>query len=316
MVRYSLSRVAQLLLMLFIGSVVIFLVIQSAPGDPARVQLGLSATPEQVAVEHQRLGLDRSLPERYTIWLSGTARLDLGRSFATGLPVTTVIGAALSYSFRLAVLAMLLGLLLGLGLGVAAALNRGRRADLAISAFAAGGLSLPSFALGTILILLVSVRFQLLPPAGAGPSEQSPWEALQFLILPALTLAIPLSAVLIRFVRVTLIEVLQQDYMVTALAKGLSRGTVIVQHGLRNAMIPTITVAGIQAGRLLGGAAITETVFSYPGLGYLTIQSVRGLDYPVVEGALLVSAAIFLVLSFLVDMTYGLIDPRVRIGGQ
>lgn len=315
MMQYSLSRLAQLLFMLLIASMVIFLVIQSAPGDPALVQLGLSATPEEVAVERQRLGLESSIPERYAIWLSQAAQLNLGRSFATGLPVTVEIGDALAYSFRLAVLAMLLGLSVGISLGIAAAVNRGKRIDLAVSAFAAGGLSLPSFASGTILILVVAVQFRLLPSAGAGPSEQSPLEAFRYLIMPAITLAIPSSAVLARFVRVMLIEVLQQDYMRTAVAKGLRDRIVVLRHGLRNAMIPTITVAGIQAGRLLGGAAITETVFSYPGLGYVTIQAVRGLNYPVVEGALLVSAAIFLVLTFLVDITYGLIDPRARVAG-
>lgn len=315
MAKYSLSRLGQLAFMLLIASAVVFVVIQNAPGDPARVQLGLSATPEEVAIEQERLGLNSPLPVRYAIWLSHALRLDLGRSFSTGLPVTTVVGDALGYSFKLASLTLLLGLTTGISLGVIAALNRGNRTDLAISAFAAGGLSLPSFASGTLLILIISVELHLLPPAGAGPSEQSPWEALQFLIMPAVTLAIPSSAVLARFVRVMLIDVLEQDYMRTAVAKGLRYGTVVRRHGLRNAMIPTVTVAGIQAGRLLGGAAITETVFSYPGLGYVTIQAIRGLDYPVVEGALLVSAAIFLVLAFVVDITYGLIDPRARVVG-
>src|SRR5215469_230084 len=313
MLRYTLSRLGQFVVMLFMASVATFLVIQHAPGDPARVQLGLNATPSEVAIERQKLGLNASLPHRYIIWLTQAVHLNFGRSFATNLPVTQMIGSAFGYTVRLAALAIVLAVLISIPLGIVAALNRGKKTDIAVSAFAAAGMSLPSFALGTILILILAVHFRLLPSAGAGNPGQSNAEALKFVIMPALTLAIPFAAVLIRFIRVALSEAMEQDYIVTARAKGLRRWTVISQHGMRNAMIPTITVAGMQVGRLLAGAVITETVFSYPGLGYLTIQSIQGLDYPVVEGALILAAAIFLVLTFLVDLTYGLFDPRVRL---
>lgn len=315
MIRYTVGRVAQLVLMLFVASIVIFSVIQNAPGDPARVQLGLSATPGQVAIERHALGLDRPLPVRYWLWLGHALRLDLGRSFSTNLPVSDTVATAFGYTARLAALATVIALVLGLTLGVAAALNRGRRIDSLISMFAAGGLSVPSFALGTILILVLAVKLQLLPSSGAGVPGQSWSDSSSYLLMPALTLAIPESAVITRFVRVALGETMSQDYIVTARAKGLSRWTVVMQHGLRNAMIPTITVAGIQVGRLLAGAVVTETVFSYPGVGYLTIQSIRALDYPVVEGSLLLAAAIFLILTFLVDLTYGVLDPRARLAG-
>ncbi len=316
MMRYSLGRLAQLVLMLFIASVVIFTVIQNAPGDPARIQLGLSATPEQIAVERERLGLDEPVTDRYVVWLSDALRLDLGNSFATNQPVTELVGTALSYTARLAVLATLIALVVGGILGIVAALNRGRRIDVVISTVAAAGLTLPSFALGAIFILVVAVELQLLPPSGAGTPGQPVGEALKYLIMPAVTLAIPFSVILTRFIRVALAEAMEQDFIVTARAKGLTRRTVILQHGLRNAMIPTITMAGIQVGRLLAGAVVVETVFSYPGLGFLTIQSIRGLDYPVVEGSLLLAAGIFLVVTFLVDLTYGLVDPRGRLGGR
>lgn len=316
MLRYTLSRVAQLVLMMFIGSVVIFLVIQNSPGDPALIRLGLDATPAQVAVERERLGLDKALPERYLVWLTQALQLDLGNSFSTEQPVTEVIGSALGYTTQLAVVAALLALVVGTTLGIVAALRSGSRIDVAISAFAAGCLSIPSFALGTILILIVSVELGLLPPAGAGLSGQSAGEALRYTLMPAVTLAIPVSAVLIRFVRVALGEAMSQDYIVTARSKGLRRPTIVLQHGLRNALIPTITVAGIQLGGLLAGAVVVETVFSYPGLGRLTIQAIRGVDYPVVQGSLLLAAAIFLILTFIVDIAYGLIDPRVRVGGR
>jgi len=316
MIRYSAGRLAQLVLMLFIASLVIFTVIQNAPGDPARIQLGLSATQAQVAVERHALGLDQPLPMRYAIWLGRALHLDLGRSFSTNLPVRETVATAFGYTARLALLATLIALVLGLALGVAAALNRGRRVDSLISGFAAWGMSVPSFALGTIFILVFAVRLQLLPSSGAGVPGQPFSGSFSYLLMPALTLAIPESAVITRFVRVTLTEAMSQDYIVTARAKGLSRWTIVMQHGLRNAMIPTITVAGIQVGRLLAGAVVTETVFSYPGIGYLTIQSIRALDYPVVEAALLLAATIFLVLTFLVDLTYGVLDPRARLASS
>lgn len=314
MIGYSLRRIGQLILMLFIASVVIFAVIQNSPGDPALMRLGLEATPAQVEIERERLGLNRSLPERYLIWLGDAVRLDLGRSFSTGLPVVEMIGDAFLYTARLAGLATLFALPAGLLLGIVSAIYRGRRIDQGISVLAAAAFSLPSFALGTLFIVVFSVLLHWLPAAGAGMSGQSPLDALRFMLMPALTLAIPFAVVLTRFVRVALIEAMAQDYVVTARAKGLHRWAVI-GHGLRNALIPTITVTGLQVGALLAGATVVETVFSYPGLGRLTIEAVQGLDYPLVQAALLLAAFIFLVNTFLVDIAYGLIDPRVRLRG-
>ena len=316
MLRYSLVRLVQLVVLLFVASIVAFLVIRNSPGDPARSRLGLEATPQQIAVERHRLGLDQSPFKQYVVWMSDAVHLDFGNSFSNGLPVTQVLSDALYYTTRLTVLATLIALVLGAVLGLVAALNRGRRIDVVISALASGGFSVPSFALGTLLILILSVKLGWLPSAGAGDVGQSPRQALSYLILPAITLAIPFAVVLIRFIRVAVGEAMAQDYIVTARAKGLTRSTVLLQHGVRNAMIPTVTVAGIQVGQLLAGAVVTETVFSYPGLGRLTIQSIQGLDYPVVQAALLLEAAIFLTVTFIVDLAYGLIDPRVRLGGQ
>lgn len=316
MLRYSLARLVQLIVLLFVASVVVFLVIRNSPGDPARIRLGLEATPHQISVEHHRLGLDQPLPTQYAVWLTDAVHLDFGDSFSNGLPVTQVLGEALYYTVRLTALASVIALVVGVVVGLVAALNRGRRVDLAISAIASAGFSVPSFALGTILILVLSVRLGWLPSAGAGDVEQSVGGALSFLIMPAITLAVPFAVVLVRFIRVAVGETMAQDYIVTARAKGLTRTTVLLQHGVRNAMIPTVTVAGIQLGQLLAGAVVTETVFSYPGLGRLTIQSIQGLDYPVVQAALLLEAAIFLAVTFVVDLVYGLIDPRVRLGGR
>ena len=310
--RFALVRTGQLLITLFLASIAVFLVIQHAPGDPAQVQLGLTATPAQIAIERRKLGLDSSILHRYLIWVSQALHLNLGKSFATGLPVTNTLVTAFGYTLRLDALAILLGLALGAPLGLIAALRRGSRADTAISTFAALGLSIPVFALGTLLILVFAVHFKVMPAAGAGVPGQSFFSTLHFLWLPAVTLAIPFAAVLARYVRVELGEAMGEAYVLTARSLGLGRRTVII-NAWRNALIPTITVMGIQVGRLLAGALITETVFSYPGIGYLTVQSIQSLDYPVVEGVLLLGAAVFLLVMFVVDMVVGLANPRLRV---
>lgn len=315
MLNYCLSRLGQLILMLVLASVVIFAVIQNAPGDPALIRLGTEATPEQVEMERVRLGLNRSLPERYAIWLGDAVRLDFGKSFSTGLPVSETIADAFAQTLKLASLAALIGLVFGTALGITAALNRGRWLDSAIAALTAVAFSLPSFALGTLLVVVFAVTLRWLPPSGLGNSSNTALDTLRFLIMPAVTLAMPFIVVLARYVRTSLIEALQQDYVTTAKAKGLSRRTIVLTHALRNALIPTVTIAGLQIGNLLAGATVTETVFSYPGLGRLIIEAVTSLDYPLVQCALLFTATVFLLCTFLVDLAYGLIDPRIRTAG-
>ncbi|MGH2843039.1 MAG: ABC transporter permease [Solirubrobacteraceae bacterium] len=313
MLRFVSFRVGQLLVTVLLASVVAFLVIQHAPGNPAQFQVGPEATPAEIAVEAHKLGLDAPLPERYWDWLQGAAKLNLGVSFATGLPVTKTIVTAFGNTARLAIMAILIGTLLGIPLGLLAAVRRGRWLDTLISTYSATALSIPSFALGTLLILVVAVRLKAMPAAGAGNPGQSFWESLRFALMPAVTLAIPFSAVLARYIRMELSEALGQPYVLTARALGLRRRTVLA-NGWRNALIPTITVMGIQIGRLLAGAVVTETVFSYPGIGYLTIQSIQNSDYPVIEGVLLIAAVVFLLVMFAVDLVVGVVDPRLRAG--
>ncbi|RDJ21297.1 ABC transporter permease [Bosea caraganae] len=315
MLNYCLSRLGQLILMLFLASLVIFAVIQNAPGDPALIRLGTEATPEQIEIERVRLGLNRTLPERYAIWLGDAVRFDFGKSFSTGQPVSETIADAFAQTLKLASLAALIGLVFGTALGITAALNRGNLVDNAISALTALAFSLPSFALGTLLVVVFAVTLRWLPPSGLGNSSNTALDTLRFLIMPAVTLATPFVVVLARYVRTSLIEAMQQDYVVTAKAKGLSKATIVITHALRNALIPTVTIAGLQIGNLLAGATVTETVFSYPGLGRLIIEAVTSLDYPLVQGALLFTATVFLLCTFLVDLAYGLIDPRIRTAG-
>lgn len=314
MTRYVFTRLGQFVVTLFIASVVVFLVIQHAPGNPATFQLGLNATPAEIANETRKLGLNTPMPHRYWIWLTQALHLNLGVSFTTGLPVTTTIGSAFGNTLRLTVLAVLLGLVFGIALGMVAGLCRGTKVDSVISAWAAVGMSIPNFAVGTILILVFSVHLKLMPAAGAGTAGQSFGEALKYTLMPAITLAIPFSAVAIRYIRMELGDAMGRPFVLTARSLGLRRRTV-VYNGWRNALIPTITVLGIQVAQLLSGAVITETVFGYPGLGYLTIQSIQDLDYPVVEGVLLLASAIFLVFMLVVDLTVAVADPRVRLGG-
>ncbi|MFN2487907.1 MAG: ABC transporter permease, partial [Acidimicrobiia bacterium] len=229
--------------------------------------------------------------------------------------VTDLVRNAFGYTARLAVVAGTIGIVFGLTLGIIAALNRGKRLDHAISAWAAGVLSIPSFVSGMLLILLFAVILRWLPPSGAGEPGNI-MSQLRALILPALALGFPFAAILARFMRGALIEVLGQDYVLTARAKGLRSATVIGHHEVRNALIPTVTVMGIGLGGLLAGAVVVETVFSYPGLGRLVVSSIFNRDYPVVQAGLIVGSAVFLGMSLLADLTYGLLDPRIALARQ
>lgn len=312
--RYFLTRLLQFLPTLFIASVVVFLVIQASPGDPARIKLGSEASPEQVAVERTRLGLDEPLPVRYAIWLADAIRFDLGVSFQSNLPVTQVILDAFGYTVRLALAASAIAFLLGISAGILAALHRGRPLDIVISTISAILLSVPSFVSGIILILIFAVNLRWLPSSGAGSTGQSPLDGLRYLVMPAFALGLPFAAVLTRFMRAAMIEALAQDHVLTARAKGLRPLTVIGRHAVRNALVPTITIAGIGLGTLLAGTVVTETVFSYPGLGRLIVGSIFNRDYPIVQAGLILAAVVLLAMSLIVDLIYGILDPRIRTG--
>ncbi|MEJ7747947.1 MAG: ABC transporter permease [Candidatus Limnocylindrales bacterium] len=312
--RYVLTRLLQFLPTLFIASVVVFLVIQASPGDPARIKLGPEATPEQVAIERTRLGLDEPLPVRYAIWLSDAVRLDLGRSFQSNLPVTDVVFDAFGYTVRLALAAAAIAISLGISAGILAALSRGKPLDVIISTLSAILLSLPSFVIGIVLILVFAVNLRWLPSSGAGRTGLAPLDGMRYLIMPAVALGLPFAAVLTRFMRAAMIEAMGQDHVLTARAKGLKPVTVIGRHAVRNALVPTITIAGISLGTLLAGAVVIETVFSYPGLGRLIVGAIFNRDYPIVQAGLILAAVVLLAMSLLVDLMYGVLDPRIRSG--
>ena len=313
MQRYLVRRLLLLVPTLILASILIFAIIALAPGDPARMMLGTQATPEEVALERARLGLDKPLPVRYAVWISDVLTLNLGRSLSNNRPVASLVGDAFPNTLRLALLSLLVAVAIGFPLGILAAVNANRRLDAIVTAFSSLGLAVPGFWLGLLLIIFFSVQLQWLPASGIGDANRPFYLNLQYLILPVTTIAVSNLAVFSRYVRSAMIDILSADYVRTARAKGLAENAVIVRHALRNALIPVITIVGIQFGRLLGGAVITESVFSYPGIGRLVINSIGNRDYPVVQATLMLVVLIFLVTNILVDVSYAYLDPRVKL---
>ena len=300
---------------LLLASILIFAIIRLSPGDPVRMRLGTEATPEEVAGERERLGLDRPLPLQYLVWLSDLGRLDLGRSQVNNRPVAALLAEHFPNTLRLSLTAFVLAVLIGLPLGCLAAVRRDTAADVLITGLNSLGLAIPAFWLGMLLILVFSVTLQWLPASGLGEPGQPWFVNLRYLVLPVVTIAILNLSVFARFVRSSMLDVLGADYVRTARAKGAPERAVIGRHALRNALIPVVTVLGIQFGRLLGGAVVTEAVFAYPGIGRLVVTSILNRDYPVVQGTLMLVVAIFLLTTIVVDLTYAYLDPRVAQHG-
>lgn len=287
-------------------AITIFLMVRLLPGDPARVIAGMLASAEEVERTRVRLGLDRSLMEQGVIFIGDLFQGDLGVSARTNNPVTLEIIERFPATLRLAVARTVLAVLIGIPLGTLAARNAGKITDLLISAFVLFGISMPVFWLGLMLIIVFSINLRWLPAAGAeGPLS---------LILPAFTLAFYSMAFVARTIRSSMLEVLHQDYVRTAVAKGVRPGKVVWRHALRNALAPVITVVGLQFGELLGGAILTETVFGWPGLGRLLVDSIVARDYPVVQGLVIVFALLFALVNLVVDLLYSVVNPRVRYG--
>jgi peptide/nickel transport system permease protein len=311
LLSYLVGRWLQLVPTLALASILIFGIISLAPGDPVRMKIGLEATPEQVAAERERLGLDKPLPVRYVVWLSDIAHLDLGVSLLNSRPVTGLIAEAFPNTLRLALTAFVISLLIGLPLGCLAALHHNGRADALITALNSLGLAIPSFWLGLMLILLFAVSLQWLPPSGVGNPGQPWYLSLQFLILPTVTIALGNLSVFSRFVRSAMLEVLNADYVRTARAKGLREPTVLGRHALRNALIPVVTVLALSFGNLFSGALITETMFAYPGMGKLIYDSILGNDFNLALAGLLLATVMVLLGNLAADIAYAAIDPRI-----
>jgi peptide/nickel transport system permease protein len=311
MIRYISVRLASLIPLLLGVSLIAFTLIKLAPGDPIEAMLGLEADQHSIDVLRQKHGLDQPFIVQYGFWLVRVLHGDLGRSIQTGGPVTSAIGEALLPSAQLALAALIISLLIAIPAGIISASRPNSRTDLAVTVGALGGLSLPSFWLGIILIFLFSVVVPVLPSSGRVPFTEDPLAALSHLILPAITLGTALAAATMRMTRAAMLEVLSQDYVRTARAKGLSARTVIYKHALRNALMPIVTVVGVQMGHVLGGVVVTETVFAWPGIGKLTVDAIFARDYPLVLGCVLTTAFIFVIINLITDLAYTALDPRV-----
>lgn len=309
--RLLFTRALSLGLSLAVATLVIFAVVDMVPGDPASYMLGTGAQPDTLAALRQQMGLDLPWPVRYLHWLGGVLTGDLGTSLAYKTPVAGMILERLQVSLPLALLALLLAIALAFPVGMLAAARRGTPADTALMGATQIGIALPNFWFAMLLVLVLAVHLRWLP-AGGFPGWDAPLAALKSLILPALALALPQAAVLARTLRAALIETLGQDYIRSARAKGLSQAQALRRHALRNALIPVLTILGMQFSFLLAGAIIIENVFYLPGLGRLIFQAIGQRDLVLVQGAVLVLVAATILIAFAADLAYALIDPRLR----
>jgi peptide/nickel transport system permease protein len=298
---------------LFLATILIFLGLRLLPGDPALILAGQDASPETLQAIRQQNGLDQPLPVQYVIWLNNVVHGDLGVSFFTKAPVAQLLSQRIPATLELGIAGMLVSILLGIPTGIAAAVQSHRMPDWIVSAFNGLAVAVPGFWLGILSIILFSLVLGWLPPGGHGDFLKDPVLELKFLLLPAVTLALPFAAGLSRLVKGSMLEVLNDDYVRTARAKGLGEQAVVWRHALRNAMVPVATILGLQFGRLLGGAVITESVFSWPGVGRLIRDSIGNRDYAVVQASLLMLVLVFVVINLLTDITYGVLDPRIRL---
>jgi len=315
-VRYVVRRLAAAVLVVVGASVLIFLLVRLLPGDIATVLAGSEGTlsPAQRDALLRSFGLDKPLPEQYGLWLWAMLHGDFGTSFRTGEPVAAVLGQRLPLTVELAVLSALLAAAIGIPLGVIVSVTRSARVRLLGQVVGLLGLSVPNFWLAVVLILIASYAFGWLPPLLFVKPWDDPATNLQQMLLPVLSLAAGLGAVILRMTRSSMLEVLGEDYVKVARAKGLGASRVVLRHALRNALIPIVTVLGLQLGTLLGGVVITEQVFGLPGIGWTLVNGVNQRDYPVVQGAVILFAVTFAAINLIVDLTYSYLDPRIRYG--
>jgi peptide/nickel transport system permease protein len=312
-IGFILSRLAQAIPVMFLASVGVFLLLHLLPGDPAMLLAGPDATDAMIAFVRQDMGLDQPLPVQYAVWLGHMLHGDLGRSVFSKLPVSQLIGQRAPATLELAGVGELLTILIALPLGVTAAVRQRTAADWTISSATSLGLAIPNFWLGILMILLFAVALGWLPPGGHGDLLRDPLTELKFLALPAFTLALPQAMNLSRLTKASVLEMLYEDHVRTARAKGLSNAAVINGHVLRNALVPIVTAIGLDIGRLLGGALIVETIFAWPGLGTLMLTAVGNRDYVIVQACLLLLVTVFIAVNLLADISYGFLDPRIRL---
>jgi peptide/nickel transport system permease protein len=310
---FLLRRAGASLIVLFVASVLIFLGIRALPGDPAIALAGEDHSPQAIAAVREKYGLNDPVPVQYVNYMSHVLRGDLGTSVRTGLDVRDTIVERLPVTLELAFLSVLFAVALGISAGVLAAVRRGTLSDYVGTIAALVGLSVPSFWLGLVLILVFAVTLGVLPASGFVPFAEDPIDNLRRMIMPAIVLGSALAAVIMRQTRAAMLEALEADYVRTARAKGMSRRSVITGHALRNSLLTVVTVVGLQIGILISGAVVTEQVFVLPGFGKLTVDSVFARDYPLIQGVVLVSTVGYILVNLAVDLLYGVLDPRIRV---
>jgi peptide/nickel transport system permease protein len=316
MALFLLQRLGAFFITLLVASLVVFLVMEVLPGDPAAIMLGTGVQEDTLAALRVEMGLDRPAMERYFLWLAGLASGDLGTSYTYGVPVWELVRERIGLSLPLALIAIVLSTLLAIPLGVLAAARRNKAADYGVMGFTQLGIAVPNFWFAILLILLFAVHWKLLPAGGFVGWDAGFWPALRSLLLPAVALALPQAAILARVTRSSVLETLGEDYVRTARAKGLTRRAALWRHALRNALIPVVTIMGLQFSFLLAGTIIIENVFYLPGLGRLIFQAIAQRDLIVVKDLVILLAASVIVVNFVVDLLYAVIDPRLRGGGH
>ena len=311
--KYLLKRILALIPVMLIVGTIVFFVMHLLPGDPAAMMLGPEATQEEIAALSERLGLDRPIPIQFVEWFSNIIRGDLGTSlFFQGQSVNKVVYDHFQVTLALTLFGLFLAVVFGIVVGVLAATYHNTLVDRIVMLVTSLGVAIPNFWLGLMLALLLAIMFPILPPAGYAPLSAGLWQSTKYLILPGIAIAFGQASLLARMTRANMLEVLQNDYIRTARAKGLSERVVIFKHALKNALIPTITVIGLSFANLIGGAVVTEQIFNIPGLGRLLVKSVFSRDYPVIEGIVLYIAAAWVIINLIVDLLYSLIDPRIK----
>lgn len=313
MIQFITRRMITLVGQVLLVATIVFLMLRLVPGDPARSVLGETASEEQIATMRHKLGIDRPVWEQYVDWLGNAVRGDLGTSIISGRDISGDIASRFGNSAELIVISVVLSLIVAIPLGTIAALKRNQFVDVALSSIAMLGLSLPGFVVGTVLVLLFGLKWKILPQSRFVEFGDDPVAHIKLLILPSITLAIGNAAVILRMMRSSMLEVLRQDYVRTARAKGLNESRVVRGHTLRNAINPVVSLVGLEVATLLGGMVIVEQIFNWPGLSTLLMSGVISRDYPVVQGVVLVIAIVTIIVNVIVDITYALLDPRIRL---
>ncbi|WP_248930718.1 ABC transporter permease [Paenibacillus hamazuiensis] len=311
---YLSTKLLQVIVQVIVVATLVFSLIHFMPGDPAVLVLGTERGADAAAVAEMRhtLGLDRPLMEQYFNWIAKFARFDFGVSLYDTTPVKTYIAQRLPNTIELALVSILLATIIGVPLGIIAALRRQSILDLALSSLAALGVSFPVYVLGAFMILVFSFKLHWLPASGFVAFSDNPGKHMLRLALPAVTLALGLAASIARMTRSSMLEVLNKEFIQTLRAKGVSEWSVIFKHAFRNAIIPVVTIIGLQLGNLIGGTVLLEYLFNWPGMSTLLVKSIASRDYPLIQGCIVVMAAFFILINMLVDLLYGLMDPRVR----